>query len=80
VDASPNHSPVSWINGFRQYLQEVRVEFDKISWPSQKEYVGGTVGVLIIVALMTVFLGILDWLLSLGFNWLIESLPRWLNG
>ena len=80
MDASPNQSPVTWINNFRQYLQEVRVEFDKISWPSQKEYVGGTVGVLIIVALMTVFLGILDWLLSIGFNWLIESLPRWLNG
>ena len=80
MDASPNRSPVSWINNFRQYLQEVRVEFDKISWPSQKEYVGGTVGVLIIVALMTVILGTLDAVLSLVFDWLIEGLPRWLNG
>ena len=80
MDASPKRSPVSWIQDFRQYLQEVRVEFDKISWPSQKEYVGGTVGVLIIVAFMTVVLGSLDAVLSLGFDWLIQSLPRWLNG
>ena len=80
MDANPNRSPITWIHDFRQYLQEVRVEFDKISWPSQKEYVGGTVGVLVIVALMTVILGTLDGLLAVGFDWLIQALPRWLNG
>ncbi len=73
-------SPSSWIRDFRQYLLEVRTEFEKISWPSQKEYVGGTIGVLVIVAFMTAVLGVLDALLSAGFGWLVEGLPKMLNG
>jgi preprotein translocase SecE subunit len=59
---------------------DVREEFEKIAWPSRKEYVGGTLGVLVIVALMTLILGVLDALLSLGFDQIISSLPRWLSG
>jgi preprotein translocase subunit SecE len=69
-----------WVQDFRQYLLDVRTEFEKITWPTQKEYVGGTVGVLVIVVLMTIILGSADALLSLGFEWLIDSLPKWLNG
>jgi preprotein translocase subunit SecE len=64
----------------RQYLLDVRTEFDKITWPTQKEYVAGTIGVVVIVAFMTVVLGILDGLLSRTFSWLAESLPKLLNG
>jgi len=79
VDASPNRV-TSRIQDFRQYIVDVREEFDKIAWPSQKEYIGGTVGVLVIVALMAVILGVLDALLSLGFDRVISNLPRWLSG
>ena len=44
----------------RQYLSEVRGEFNKITWPAQKEYVGGTTAVLIIVAVITAVLGLID--------------------
>jgi preprotein translocase subunit SecE len=73
-------SPTSWFQDFRQYLLDVRAEFEKISWPSQKEYVGGTIGVLVIVAFMTAVLGVLDALLATGFDWLVEGLPKLLNG
>jgi preprotein translocase subunit SecE len=73
-------SPTSWFQDFRQYLLEVRTEFEKVSWPSQKEYVGGTIGVLVIVAFMTAILGVLDALLATGFDWLVEGLPKLLNG
>jgi preprotein translocase subunit SecE len=73
-------SPTSWFQDFRQYLLDVRSEFEKISWPSQKEYVGGTIGVLVIVAFMTAVLGVIDALLSAGFHWLVEGLPKLLNG
>lgn len=71
---------MSWFADLRQYLLDVRTEFDKITWPSQKEYVNGTIGVLWIVAIMTVVLGIADGLLSKAFTWLAESLPNLLNG
>jgi preprotein translocase subunit SecE len=44
----------------RRYLSEVQVEFNKITWPSQREYVGGTIGVVVIVAFLTVVLGLTD--------------------
>ena len=53
-------NPGDWISDGRQYLLEVRSEFDKIQWPGQKEYVGGTVGVLVIVAFLTLVLGLID--------------------
>ncbi len=44
----------------RQYLSEVRGEFNKITWPAQKEYVGGTTGVLVIIGIVAVVLGLID--------------------
>ena len=53
-------NPAAWIATTRQYLIDVRSEFRKITWPSQREYVGGTVGVVVIVAFLTVVLGLID--------------------
>ena len=53
-------NPAVWITATRQYLIDVRSEFRKITWPSQREYVGGTVGVVVIVAFLTVVLGLID--------------------
>ena len=76
MEVNPSH----WVQSSRQYVLDVRTEFEKIAWPSQKEYVGGTVGVFVIVAFMTLILGVLDALLSAGFAWLAEGLPKLLNG
>ena len=53
-------NPAVWFATTRQYLIEVSSEFRKITWPSQREYVGGTVGVVVIVAFLTVVLGLID--------------------
>ena len=53
-------NPAAWFASTRQYLVEVRSEFKKITWPNQREYVGGTVGVVVIVAFLTVVLGLID--------------------
>jgi preprotein translocase SecE subunit len=53
-------NPAIWIAEGRQYLIEVRSEFRKITWPNQREYVGGTVGVVVIVAFLTLALGLID--------------------
>ena len=73
-------SPMSWVQDFRQYLLDVRTEFDKITWPTQKEYVAGTIGVIVIVVLMAIVLGVVDVVLSAGFDWLVDGLPKLLNG
>ena len=53
-------NPANWIAEGRRYLSEVRSEFRKITWPNQREYVGGTVGVVVIVAFLTLVLGLID--------------------
>ena len=46
------------------FVREVRGEFDKITWPPQPEMVNGTIAVLVIVVVMAIFLGIVDFGLS----------------
>jgi preprotein translocase SecE subunit len=53
-------NPAIWIRDARQYLLEVRAEFRKLTWPTQREYVGGTIGVIAIVAILALALGGLD--------------------
>ncbi len=57
-------SPVVWYRQTRQYLNDVQVEYKKITWPPQKEAVAGTVGVMVIVAIVATVLGVVDFLLS----------------
>jgi preprotein translocase subunit SecE len=48
----------------KQFLQEVRVELKKISWPLKKETIASTSVVLIIVVIVASFLGLVDMALS----------------
>jgi len=56
--------PGEWIGQSREFLEEVRAELRKVTWPTQKEYVGGTIGVIVIVAILTTFLGVEDYVLA----------------
>ena len=48
-----------------EFISEVQLEWKKITWPTQKETIGGTVGVIVLVALVAVGLfavdGVLGW-------------------
>ena len=43
-----------------QFLREVKVELKKVTWPSRKQTVGSTVVVLVIVSIISLFLGVVD--------------------
>jgi preprotein translocase subunit SecE len=53
-------NPAIWVRDARQYLVDVRSEFRKLTWPTQREYVGGTIGVIVIVAIIAAVLGVID--------------------
>lgn len=55
----------------RQYLSDVRGEMRKVTWPTQREYVGGTIGVVVILALMTLVLGVVDYVLAQGIRLIV---------
>ena len=57
-------SPAVWVSDARQFLLDVRTEFRKITWPTQQEATAGTIGVLIVVALITAALSLVDLVLG----------------
>jgi len=44
----------------RQFLAEAKVELKKVTWPSRKELLSTTAVVIILVILISFFLGIVD--------------------
>ncbi len=43
-----------------KYLKDVRVELKKVTWPQKDQIVTSTFVVIIVVIILTVFVGILD--------------------
>jgi len=43
-----------------QFLREVRTELRKVTWPSWKATVGSTSVVVVVVVIMSVYLGLVD--------------------
>jgi len=43
-----------------QFLREVRIELKKVTWPSKKEAMASTVVVIILVMIVSAFLGLVD--------------------
>jgi preprotein translocase SecE subunit len=58
------NNPADWVRDGRQFLTEVQAEFKKVTWPSQQEYTYGTIGVIVVVAIVTLVLGSADFVLG----------------
>ena len=57
-----------------QYLRETGQEMKRVSWPGRDELKESTIVVLVTVAVITVFLFIVDKILDLGIKGIIQSL------
>jgi preprotein translocase subunit SecE len=47
-----------------QFLREARAELKKVTWPSKKQTIGSTVVVIVLVVIISMFLGVVDMALS----------------
>ncbi len=56
---------------FQTYLREVVYELRKVVWPSRKETIGSTSVVVVIVILVGIYLGIVDFILARFVRFLI---------
>ncbi len=61
-------NPFAWPAQSREYFTEVQVEFKKVTWPTQKETVAGTIGVVFIVAIVGTGLFFVD----MGLGWIMN--------
>jgi len=47
-----------------QFFREVKVELQKVTFPTRQETVGSTVVVLVLTVIMSIYLGFSDWALA----------------
>jgi preprotein translocase subunit SecE len=63
AQASSN-SPASWWDSSLQFLREVKTELKKVAWPNKRQTVQSTGVVLVLVGIVAIFLGLVDWVLA----------------
>ena len=66
-------NPVTWVSDSRQFLNEVRAEYRKVTWPTRKEATAGTIGVLVVVTLLTTGLSLVDLALGQAIQMILPS-------
>jgi preprotein translocase subunit SecE len=54
---------VTWL-WMRKYLREVRVEMQKVTWPTRNDILGSTIVVLVAVVALTLLVSVWDQVLS----------------
>ncbi len=59
-------------NPLLRYFQEAREELRKVTWPSQQEVILYSSLVIIISVVMAAYLGLLDWIFTLGLEELVK--------
>ncbi len=64
-------NPAVWMSDSRQFLLEVCSEYRKVTWPNQKEAVAGTIGVLVVVTVITLVLSGIDLVLGQLIQWIL---------
>jgi preprotein translocase subunit SecE len=57
----------------KQFLREVKTELKKVTWPSRKDTLSGTLVVLVAVFIIAIFLGIVDSVLSNAIKELLKK-------
>lgn len=50
----------------KQFAQDVQLEMKKVTWPSREELRGSTMVVIVMVILVSIFIGVVDRILSFG--------------
>lgn len=61
---SANLNKDGYLEKTLQYLREVKAELKKVTWPTRQQTLGSTVVVIVIVMIISAFLGIADMSLS----------------
>ena len=63
---------VSVVLKIKQFFKEIRAEWTKITWSSRKEVMSGTIAVIILSVIISVFLAVIDAGLSQVVKLLLE--------
>lgn len=62
---------MSYLEKTKNYFKEVRVEMAKVKWPTKNDTVNYTIVVIGVSLAVAAFLGVLDYVFGLGFNFFL---------
>jgi preprotein translocase subunit SecE len=57
---------MSWLMRTREFFKEVQVESTKVSWPARNEIRDSTAVVIVTILIVSLFIGIVDRILTMG--------------
>jgi len=57
-----------------EFLKEARAELGKVSWPTRKELSESTVLVIVSVIMITLFIGVVDFVFNKLLQWFAQSI------
>jgi preprotein translocase subunit SecE len=63
---------MNWFNKVKEFLREVRSEWNKVSFPTRQEVVGTTVVVMVASLIMAIYLAIADQLILRMYKLVID--------
>jgi len=63
---------MGWMDQVREFAKDVRVESSKVSWPTRAELRDSTIVVIVTVLVVTVFVGVVDRVLTVGVGMLFR--------
>lgn len=49
-----------YVQRARQFLREVKIELKKVKWPTRKELIASTTVVIVLVMIISIYLGLVD--------------------
>ncbi|MEK7578757.1 MAG: preprotein translocase subunit SecE [Patescibacteria group bacterium] len=62
---------MSYIERIKSYFREVKIEMNKVKWPTKNQTVNYTLVVIGVSVAAAAFLGVLDYIFSLGLNFFL---------
>jgi preprotein translocase subunit SecE len=66
----------NFIQRVRDYIDELRAEMRRVTWPARKQVQATTVVVIACVFLFAAYFAVVDLALGRGINWLIDSFTK----
>ncbi len=73
---NPAEKIKGWAEGAKQFYNDVRSEMKKVSWPARQEVIGTTIVVIVATFFFGLYLGLVDYLLTLTLNWVLTYFGR----
>jgi len=69
---NPAEKVQQWAQTSKQFFNDVRNEMRKVSWPARNEVTATTVVVVVAVFFFGLYLGLVDYLLGRGLDWVLK--------